>query len=248
MSTSVPASREEFKQYCLRGLGAPVIKINLDDDQVEDRISEALSYYADYHFDATNKIYYKHQVSDQDKVNKYITIPENILGMVQIFPIGNASNYSNMFSIRYQIALNDLYTFASQSMVPYFMTMQQVQFIEQLLVGVPPIRYNRHMNQLAVDMDWSLINTGEFLLVEAYEVVDPQVYTDVWKDRWLYRYTTCLLKQQWGSNLKKFKGVQMPGGVTFSGQEIYNEATLEKAAMEKDMLNSYSLPVTDMIG
>ena len=241
-------TREEFKEYCLRKLGKPVIEINVDDDQVEDRIDEALKYYWDYHFDGTEKVYYKHLVTASDISNKYITLPENIIGAVRIFDIGNYMSVNNIFNIRYQIALNDLYTLTYQSMVPYYMAFQHIQMLEQLLVGQQPIRFNRHTDKLYIDVDWTKIVEGYYLIVEAYQVVDPETYTDVWSDRWLQRYATQLIKKQWGSNLTKFNGVQLPGGITFNGTQIYNDAHEEIDKLEAEMINSYSLPVSDMIG
>jgi len=245
---AVPSSRETFKQNCLRRLGAPVIEINVDDDQVDDRIDEALRYYWDYHFDGSDKIYYKYQVTQTDKDNKYITIPDNIIGVVNIFNVGASLNVNNIFNIRYQIALNDLYTLTNVSLVPYFMAMQHIQLIEEILVGRKQIRYNRHKNRLYIDMDWSLVAVGEYIIVEAYEVINPDTYTDAWNDRWLLQYTTALIKRQWGNNLKKYQGMQMPGGITFNGQKIYDEAMEEIQQLEKEMIGSYSLPVVDMIG
>jgi hypothetical protein len=245
---TAPDSRATFKENCLRRLGKPVIEINVDDDQVEDRIDEAIKYFWDYHFDGSDKVYYKHLVTTENKTNRYIQLPDNIIGAVNIFEIGQALNTNNLFNIRYQIALNDLYTLTSVSMVPYYMAMQHVQFLEQMLVGKQPMRYNRHNNKVYIDMDWSIINAGDYIIVEAYEVLDPEVYTKAWNDRWLLRYGACLIKQQWGNNLKKFDGMKMPGGLTFNGQKIYEEATQERAELEKEMIHSYSLPVTDMIG
>jgi hypothetical protein len=245
---AIPTTRATFKENCLRKLGKPVIEINVDDDQVEDRIDEALRYFWDYHFDGAEKVYYKYQITDNDKTNKYITMPENIIGVVNLFPIGQSLNTNNLFNIRYQIALNDLYTLTSVSMVPYYMALTHVQFLEQILVGQQPLRYNRHMDRLHIDMDWNIVNTGDYIVVEAYQVVDPDTYSDAWADRWLLRYAACLIKQQWGQNLKKFQGMQLPGGLTFNGQQIYNEATQERADLEREMIYSYSLPVTDMIG
>ena len=241
-------TREGFKEYCLRKLGKPVIEINVDDDQVEDRIDEALKYYYDYHFDGTEKVYYKHQFTQEDKTNKYITIPQNIIGAVNIFDIGAYTSNSNMFNIRYQIALNDLYTLTSQSMVPYYMAFQQMQLLEQLLVGKQPIRYNRNTNRLYIDVDWDNVIVDQFLVVEAYQIVDPAEFTDVWNDRWLQRYASELIKKQWGSNLTKFVGMQLPGGVTFNGEKIYSDAHDAIDKLESEMISSYSLPVTDMIG
>ncbi len=245
---ATPTTRSEFKEYCLRKLGKPVIEINVDDDQVEDRIDEALRYYWDYHFDGSEKLYYKHQVTANNVVDKYITLPENIIGAVRIFNIGDPMVTNNLFDIRYQIALNDLYTLTSVSMIPYYMAFQHIQLLEQLLVGQQPIRYNRHTNKLYVDMDWNKVNVGNFLIVEAYETINPNTYTDAWGDRWLARYAAALIKRQWGSNLTKFSGMQLPGGVQFNGDKIYNDADNEVEALEKEMIVSYSLPVTDMIG
>lgn len=245
---ALPTTRSLFKEYCLRTLGKPVIEINVDDDQVDDRVDEALSYYWDYHFDGTEKIFYRYQVTSQTKIDRYVPVPENVIGVVNLFPIGQGLNTNNLFNIRYQIALNDLYTLTSVSMVPYYMALTHVQFLEQMLVGQQPLRYNRHVNRLYIDMDWSIINEGDYIIAEAYQIVDPATYADVWKDRWLLRYATCLIKQQWGNNLKKFGGMQMPGGITFNGQQIYDEATSERRELEQEMITSYSLPVTDLIG
>jgi hypothetical protein len=245
---SVPTNRASFKEYCLRKLGKPVIEINVDDDQVDDRIDEALRYYWDYHFDGSDKIYYKYQVTQTDITNRYITMPDNVIGVINLFPVGQALNTNNLFNIRYQIALNDLYTLTSVSMVPYYMALQHVQFLEQMLVGQQPIRYNRHINRLYVDMDWNIINIGDYIIAEAYQIVDPDVYSKAWGDRWLARYAEALIKEQWGQNLKKFEGMQLPGGLRFNGQKIYDEAVNEKKAMEQEMIMNYSMPVTDMIG
>lgn len=245
---AVPTTRSEFKEYCLRKLGKPVIEINVDDDQVEDRIDESLKYYYDYHFDGSEKVYYKHIITSTDVTNKYITLPENIIGAVRIFNIGDPMVTNNLFDIRYQIALNDLYTLTSVSMVPYYMAFQHIQLLEQLLVGQQPIRYNRHTNRLYVDMDWNKVTVGYYLVVEGYEVIDPATYSDAWGDRWLQEYCTEKIKYQWGTNLSKFNGLQLPGGVTFNGQTIKQEADAAIAQLEKEMISSYSLPVMDMMG
>lgn len=246
---AVPASRAEFKEYCLRKLGKPVIEINVDDDQVEDRIDEALKKYWDYHFDGSDKIYYKHLITSEDVENGYITMPENIMGVINLFSISDpAVRADDLFNIRYQIALNDLYTLTSVSMVPYYMVMEHLSLITEMLVGKQPIRYNRHKDRLYVDMDWRSAKEGLYLLVEAYEVVDPNTWTDAWGDNWLQKYCTELIKKQWGSNLTKFTGMQLPGGVQFNGEKIYDDAVAAIEKMEEDLINSYSLPVMDMIG
>jgi len=245
---ALPTTREEFKAYCLRALGAPVITINLDDDQIEDRIDEALQTYWDYHFDGVEKTYFKYQITEETKTNRYLPVPENIIGVVNIFPISQTLNSSNMFNIRYQIALNDLYTLTSVSMVPYYMAFQHIQFLEQILVGQQPIRYNRHVNKLYIDMNWDIVNVGDFMIAEAYQVVDPEVYSDVWKDRWLLRFATCLIKKNWGQSTKKFQNMQLPGGLAFNGQQIYDEAIQEEKELMEELINSWSLSSVDMIG
>lgn len=243
-----PTSRAEFKEYCLRSLGKPVINIDVEDSQVDDRVDEALRYYWDYHFDGSEKAYYKHQITEEDKANKYIILPDNIIGAVRIFGIGfYSSSTNNMFNVNYQIALNDLYALTSYNLVPFYMTMQHLNVLQEILVGEKPIRYNRHNNILHVDMNWEVIDTGQYLIVEAYEILDPDIYTEAWSDRWLMAYTTALIKRQWGNNTKKFKNMVLPGGITISGQEMYDEAQEEIAKMEAEMINSYSLPISDMI-
>ena len=245
---AVPTTREQFKQYCLRKLGKPVIDINVDDDQVEDRIDEALNYYWDYHFDGTEKTYYKYQVTQTDITNKYITLPQNIIGAVNIFPVGSSLSSNNLFNIRYQIALNDLYDLTATTMVPYYLAMQHIQFLDQLLVGQQPFRYNRNTNKFYLDMDWGKVGVGDYFVIEAYQIVDPNTYSDVWGDRWLTRYTEALIKLQWGSNLIKYQDVSLPGGMKFNAQKIYDDATRDLAKLEDEMIHSYSIPVADMIG
>lgn len=244
-----PTTRDELKEYCLRALGKPVINIDVEDTQVEDRIDEALRYYWDYHFDGSLKTYFKYQITEEDKTNKYFALPENIIGAVKIYPLGfYANSQANMFNVTYQIALNDLYTLTSYDMVPYYMMMQHLNVLQELLVGEKFIRYNRHMNRVYLDMNWDLLVAGQYLIVEAYEIVDPDLYSDVWADRWLMKYITALIKRQWGMNTKKFGNMELPGGIKFNGQQIYDEAVAEIEEMEHEMINSYSLPVSDMIG
>jgi len=249
MSFTKITNRADFTSYCLRRLGAPVIDINVDPDQVNDRIDDALKFWYDYHFDGAEKTFYKYVITPQDIANKYLTIPDNIIGIVNIFDLGDYIATNNIFNIRYQIALNDLYTLTYQSMVPYYMAFQQLQLLEQILVGKQPIRYNRHMGRLYIDTDWvAKLRVGSYVVAEAYMVVDPDVYSSAWDDRWLQKYSTALIKQQWGANLMKFTGMQLPGGVQFNGEKLFNDATAEIEKMEQDVIAGYSLPVTDMIG
>lgn len=243
-----PTSRTEFKEWCLRKLGKPVIEINVDDDQIEDRIDESLSYYWDYHFDGAERTFLKHIVTADDKTNKYIAVPENIIGVINLFDIGDSLSVNNIFNIRYQFALNDIYDMSNYSLTHYMMAMQHIQFIEELLVGKQPIRYNRHINRLHIDMDWNRVEVGNYIVAECYRIVDPTTYADVWKDRWLQNYTTAKIKYQWGTNLTKFTGMQLPGGVTFNGEQILQDSLAEIQKLEEEMISSYSLPVMDMVG
>ena len=225
-----------------------MIEINVDEDQLDDRVDEALDYYADYHFDGFEHTYYKHQVTDTDKTNKYITLPDNIIGVVDLFDIGDATSTNNLFNVRYQIALNDLYDLSRYELVPYYMNFQNIRMIEEILVGKQRLRFNRHLNQLHVDMDWNRFNTGDYIVCKAYRVIDPDTYTDVWKDRWLLRYAACLIKLQWGSNLTKFEGMQLPGGVQFNGAKLYDDAFAERQQLEEEIQSNYVYPPEDMVG
>jgi hypothetical protein len=244
---AIPTDRNSFLQYCLRRVGAPVNQINLDPDQAQDRIDDALQFYWDFHYDGVEKQYYKAQVQEEDINNRFITLPDNIIGAVNIFPVGSSLSTTNLFNIRYQISLNDLYDLTSTTMVPYYMAMQHVQFLEQLLVGQQPMRYNRRTNNLYIDMDWNIVNAGDYIVVEAYSVVDPDVYTKVWGDRWLQKYATQLIKQNWGENLIKYKDTPLPGGARFNADKIYNDATEEVAKLENDMIRM-NIPVSIMMG
>jgi len=245
---AVPNSRSTFKELCLRRLGKPVIEINVDDDQVEDRIDQALAYYQDYHFDGTEKTFLKHAVTQTDLDNQYIDIPNSVIGIVNIFDIGDATSTNNLFNIRYQIALNDLYDLSRYDLVPFYMNFMNIRMIEEILVGKQPIRYNRHVNKLHIDMDWKKLNVGDFIVAHVYKKLDGDTYSDLWGDRWLAEYTTCLIKYQWGSNLSKFTGMQLPGGVQFNGADILSQAQMEKDKLEQEMISAYSLPVHDMTG
>lgn len=244
-----PTTRPQFKEWCLRKLGKPVIEINVDSDQAEDRIDEALSYYWDYHFDGTEKTYLKHTITATDKTNQYITVPENIIGVVNLFPMGSSIVAgSGMFNVQYQFVLNNIHDMVGYNLTNYYMSMQNLQFMEELLVGAHPIRYNRHINRLFIDVDWNRLVVGEFIVAECYKIVDPAVYADVYKDRWLQSYAAAKIKYQWGSNLTKFNGMTLPGNIQFSGEQILNDARDEIRQLEDEMMSSYSLPVVDMIG
>lgn len=245
---ALPVSRDQFKEYCLRRLGKPVIDINVDNSQIDDRIEEALQYYQEYHFDGARKVYVSHPITAADKTNRYITLPEEMFSVVNVFDIGDSTSTNNLFNIRYQLSLNDIFDTAHFRMDGYYLVMRHISFLEEILVGKVPIRFNQHTDRVFLDMDWAKVVTGEFIIIEGYERMDPDTWPDIWSDRWLIRYTTALFKKQWGLNLKKYDGMQLPGGITFSGQTIYQEAEEEIGKLEEEMMSSFSLPVADMMG
>ena len=244
------SSRDELKDYCLRRLGAPVITINVDDEQLEDRIDDALQYYQDYHFDATESFYWQHVITQQDIDQKYFKIDPGILGIVRIFPLNDTITKANMFDLRYQLRLHELYDFTSTSYTNFAVTMQHLRNLELMFTGDVPIRYQRHTQKLYVDWAWgsSQCPVGTTVVAEGYKVIDPESNESVYNDRWLKEYTTALFKRQWGEQMKKFGGVQLPGGLTLNGKEIFDEAMQEIARLENEMQDRYELPVQFMMG
>ena len=264
---AIPSTRATFKEYCLRSLGKPVIEINVDPDQVEDRIDEALQYFAQYHYDGVERTYLKYKVTqaDVDRIkspsgdtassvtknsvttawseqNNFIVVPEAVLAVTRIFPLSNRGN-QNMFDVRYQLRLNDLYDFSSSSVIHYEMVMKNLDMLDHILVGEKPIRFNQYNNKLFVDMDWKTdITVGEYLVIECFRKLDPTVMTDVYNDIYLKRYVTALLKKQWGSNLSKFNGVAMLGGVTLNGPELFSTAIAEQQKLEEEIRLNYEEP------
>lgn len=242
-------TREELKDYCLRRLGSPVIEINVDDDQVEDRIDDAFQFYREYHYDAVEMVYLKHQFTAEDIQNQYIEVSDLVVGVTRILPFTSRSRGMDIFDIRYQILINDLYSLMSTDLIYYSMVKTQLELINHLLVGQQPIRFNRHMNRLFIDCDWNQDSrVGEFIIVECYRILDPEQYRDVYNDMFLKRYTTALIKRQWAENIKKFSGVQLPGGVTLNGDNLYVEATNEITKIEEEIQSKFELPVDMFIG
>jgi hypothetical protein len=243
------ANRQQFKEYILRRLGAPVIDINVDNEQVEDRIDDALLKFRDYHFDGMQHTYLPYQLQQTDINNQYITLPEDFVGVTRVFDINDSYSAMNLFNIRYQLHLNELFNISSVSVTPYVVAMRHIEFLEEVFVGKKPIRYNRNTDKLYIDMAWNDdVRAGQYIIIEGYREVNPEENPDVWNEPWLRKYTTALVKLQWGENLKKFEGMNLPGGITFNGQKIWDEANEEINKLEDEVIMDYSLPVTDMIG
>ena len=299
---AIPNSRSALKEYCLRNLGKPVIDINVDDDQVEDRIDEALQYFSQYHYDGIERMYLKYKVTADDltrvttdtntyyatergavqdnieleegtqttgetsgdvlledgfkvldetstgattgwkEVENYIVVPSSVVSVVNIFPFSDRSNL-NMFDVKYQLRLNDLYDFSSTSIVHYELTMRHLDFIDHILVGEKPYRFNQHMNRLYIDMDWQeAVDADEYMIIECYRKLDPTTFTDIYDDLYLKRYATSLIKRQWGQNLSKFSGTAMLGGVTLNGPELFSSALAEQQKLEEEIRITYEEP------
>ena len=270
---AVPSTKATLKSYCLRALGFGVIDINVSDDQIDDRLDEALQYFAEYHYDGVERMYLKHQITSADitratsdtsttatdvvdssvtatwkEGNGYIPVPPAVLSVVNIFPITDSTT-SNMFDLRYQLRLNDLCDFSSTSIMEYQMTLQHLDFLEHVLVGEIPIRFSQHQQRLYLDMDWNNdIEVDEYIIIECYRKLDPTSFTDVFNDMYLKRYATALIKRQWGANLSKFNGVTMLGGVTMNGDTLYSQAQEELQRLEEQIQLAFELPVNYMIG
>ena len=261
---ATPSTKATLKEYCLRALGKPVIDINVDDDQVDDRIDEAVQYFAQYHVDGVERMYLKYLVTAADitrmttdtdesvtansvttaykRADNFLVVPSSVISVVNVFSLSDRANL-NMFDVRYQLRLNDLYDFSSTSIVHYEMTMRHLDFLDHILVGEKPMRFNHLSNRLFIDMDWGTdIKAGEYLVMEVFRKLDPDTYADIYDDIYLKRYTTALIKRQWGQNLSKFNGTAMLGGVTLNGPELFSTALSEQQKLEEEIRSNYEEP------
>lgn len=250
---ATPNSRESLKQYCLRRLGAPVITINIDDDQLEDRIDDAINMWTEYAVDATTKVYAYCNVTANVLTNGYFTLSNNIINVTRVFPItgvdtgSNGPQNFNIFDLNYQLRLNELYDFTSADYVYFELAQQHIRTLELLFIGETPIRFNRYEGFLWVDGLGQFAANGGTVIAECYQVL-PANNTLFWNDIWLKEYTTCLIKHQWGDNLRKFKDVPMVGGVKLDGQAILDEATTDKDRLEARLRDTYEAPIPFLVG
>lgn len=253
MSKHRPETREEFKHKCLRMLGHPVVTINVSDDQIEDCIEEALKYFSDYHFDGTEHVYLIHEVTEDDKVNGYIPLPDSISAIVQV--VSGTSSFSlsnnNPFSSGYQMAQTITYDMVSGlsngAISNFYIAKSNYELLNQVLIGPTVVRYSRHTDKLYIDTNWNTVQVGSTIAVECYKTIDPDEYPQVWNDTWLLRYASAKIKYIWGSNLSKFEGAQLPGGITLNGTKIQDDAQGEIQTLEDDMLTNFSLPPRHML-
>jgi len=239
---ATPNSRETLKIWCLRQLGHPVHEINIDTDQLDDCIDSAMQYFQDFHFDSMEKWYMKHQVTNENKTNGYIPITDNIFGVTRIFPLGSTSSKLSMFDMRYQLRLNDLYNFTSGSYTSYIITQQHLRMLDMLFTGEVPLRFNRHTDKLYIDMNWDKMEAGEYLIIEGYVIVDPNEYTQVYNDRLLKRLATAHVKRAWGSNMRKYVNMKLPGDVIMNAEAFYAEAEAEIEKVELLIRDTHEEP------
>lgn len=246
-----PSSRQELKEFCLRALGAPVLEINVEDDQLEDRIDDALQFYQEYHSDAVSRTYVKHKITQSDIDNQFITLPEALLFVNRVLPISSGYSSSGLFSVPYQIALNDIYGLRDPgNLINYVMTRQHLSLLDMQLNGLTQtIRFNRHTNRLHIEAQWGdRIKLDDYIVMEGYIVSDPDIFTDIYNDMFLKKYTTALFKRQWGLNLIKFAGLTLPGGVTLNGETILSAAETEIEKLESEMELKFSTPIDFFVG
>ena len=278
-----PTSKTELIDYCYRQLGAPVLEINVDDDQADDLFDDAIQYFNERHYNGVEKMYLKHAFTQEDidrgKANgtsgvgivttsvdstsvsglgtitsnwyensNFIPVPDSIIGVEKVFKFDSSTISNGMFSIKYQLFLNDLYQFNTIDLLQYSMVKTYLEDIDFLLTTDKQIRFNQRQDRLYLDIDWKSQEVGEYIVLECWRALDPTSYSQVYNDPWLKKYLTALMKKQWGQNLIKFKGVKLPGGIEFNGREIYDDGQKEIDALLEKMTSEYEVPPLDMIG
>jgi hypothetical protein len=249
-----PSSRTELKDYALRKLGFPVIDINVDDDQLEDRIDDALQLYREFHYDGTEQIYLASQVTANNVTDKYVQLSDNIIGVRRIMPfipgsVSSSGGGFNIFDINYQIRLNDFYNLTASSYTYYVIARQHLEMLNMIVTGEYPFEFNKKTGKLHIFIDWNAkVNPGDYLCFEAIRVVDPETYSKIYSDTWLKKYVTALFKKQWGSNLTKYANYTLPGGLVVNGEKIYNDAETEVEALEVMLRDTYEMPVAMLVG
>ena len=284
-----PTTREELKDYCLRQLGAPVLEINVADEQVDDLLDDTIQYFNERHFDGVEKTYLKYKISQEDidrgrggtatvgvtttgvgivtttgsstniaglgtitsnfyETSNFIQVPDSVIGIEKIFKFDTSSISGGMFSIKYQLFLNDLYYFNSVELLQYAMTKTYLEDIDMLLTTDKQVRFNQRQNRLYLDIDWKAQSAGNYLVIECYRALDPESFSKIYNDSFVKRYLTAAIKKQWGQNLIKFQGVKLPGGLELNGRAIYEDGQRELDEIRQRMTSDYELPPMDLIG
>ena len=278
-----PSTRQELVDFCLRRLGAPVLEINIDDDQIDDLVDDALQYFQERHFDGVERMFLKYQITQDDidrgkasgtqgvgivtttatstnvdgygtvsskfyESSNFIQVPDSVIGIERIFKFDTSSISGGMFSIKYQLMLNDLYYFNSVELLQYAMVKSYLEDIDFLLTPDKQIRFNKRQDRLYLDIEWGSQSVDNFFVIDCYRALDPSSFTQVYNDSFLKKYLTSTIKRQWGQNLIKFKGVKLPGGIELNGREIYDDAERELEELKQKMSLEYELPPLDLVG
>ena len=282
-----PSTRQGLIDYCLRRLGAPVLEINVDDDQIDDLVDDALQYFQERHYDGVERMYLKYQITQDDidrgsatnqsgssntvgivtttgtstnvpglgtitsnfyETSNFIQVPDSVIGIEKIFRFDTSSISGGMFSIKYQLFLNDLYYFNSVELLQYAMTKTYLEDIDHLLTTDKQVRFNKRQDRLYLDIDWKAQTVGSYMIIDCYRALDPASFSQIYNDSFLKKYLTALIKRQWGQNLIKFNGVKLPGGIELNGRQIYDDAEREIADIQSRMSMDYELPPFDFIG
>ena len=278
-----PASRTQLVDYCLRKLGAPVLEINIDDDQIDDLVDDAIQLFNERHFDGVERMYLKYKLTQDDidrgrakntdgvgivtttatstsitgygttisnwyETSNFLQVPDSVVGIEKIFRFDSSTISGGMFSIKYQLFLNDLYNFNSVELLQYSMVKSYLEDIDFLLTTDKQIRFNKRQDRLYLDIDWGAESLDNFLVLDCYRALDPTSFTQVYNDPFLKLYLTALMKRQWGQNLIKFRGVKLPGGIELNGREIFDDAERDIESLRSRMASEYELPPYDFVG
>lgn len=277
-----PSTRQGLKDYCLRQLGAPVLEINVDDDQIDDLVDDALQFFQERHFDGTENQYLKYKITQADidrgrarggnqaagittttdsativgaattfsfeENSNYLKLPDDVIGVNKVFRFDSSSISSGMFSVKYQLFLNDIYWLGASELLSYSMVKSHLETIDMLLTTDKQMRFNKTQGKLFIDIEWKNATVGDHIIIDCYRALDPTTNELIWNNSFLKRYTTALIKRQWGQNLIKFQGVKLPGGIELNGRPIYDDAERELAELRQAMINEYELPPFDLIG
>ena len=269
-----PNSKDGLKEYALRKLGKPVLEINVDDDQVDDLIDDAIQYFHERHGEGIDRVFLKHKLLEVEKTTltgvastttvtstqggipsleyeenaNFLPLPDSVIGVNKVFKIDSSSISDGLFNIKYQIFLNDLYYYGAIDLLNYAQVKSYLETIDYLLNPDTQVRFNKKNSKLYLDIDLKELTENHYLIIDCYRVVDPESETAVYNDHWLKQYTTSLIKKQWGQNLIKFQGVKLPGGLELNGRQIYDDAVAEIEKHEEKLMTEYALPPLDMVG
>lgn len=270
---SQPSSRQGLIDYCLRRLGYPVLEINVEDDQIDDLVDDAIQYYHERHYDGIERVYLKHKLLSDEKqtirtgvstssastnvgittisyqeANNFIQLPDSVIGVFNVFKSDANTISSGLFNIKYQLFLNDLYYYGALDLLNYAMVKTHLEDISRIITPDVQLRFNKKQHRLYLDIDWAMVSENSYIIIDCFRIVDPADFPKVYNDWWLKRYLTALIKKQWGQNMIKFNGVQLPGGITLNGRQMYEDAIREIEEVEKQLKDEYELPPMDMIG